>query len=189
LDINFQKHWNHGLEFRIFDWFPESELDGVLRALIWMCDEANRGSADAPPPNPKTDPLWNAVTARVVWEGTDALLTDEEAARFRDIVHAPFTGGMRVMDAYDVLWTTWRRRWNWSTGTYTATMIRTPLAATSDDLVPIAFGGSSILHSETTPSRPKVVMESVLCEIVAVRAPPSPPVVGDTTNRRRWWCC
>lgn len=187
LDINFQKHWNHGLEFRIFDWFPESELDGVLRVLIWMCDEANRGDVLPPPPNPKTDPIWNAVTARVVWEGTDALLTEEEAARFRDILHVPLTGGMCVSDAYAVLWTTWRRRWNWSKDTYTATMIRTPLAATSEDLVPIAFSGSFILPSETTPSRPTGVMESVLCEIVATT--PTTLSVGVTTNQRRWWCC
>jgi hypothetical protein len=194
LDINFQKHWNHGLEFRIFDWFPESELDGVLRALIWMCDEANRGPA--PPPDPRTDPVWNAVTARVVWEGTDALLTEEEAARFRTVLRVPcMRGGMRVVDAYAALWTTWRRRWNWSKDTYTATLIRSPLPATCEDLVPIPAAVvqsvdpvTTVCRAATTTSVVSAVPTAPTAAPPTASAVPMAPVV-DPTHRRRWWCC
>jgi hypothetical protein len=80
-NINFNKHWNHGLEFRIFDWFPESRIEELFRLLIWMCDEglsaiANNGSVA----NPHNSALWNAVMARCVWTGAVTQLTPEEAA-------------------------------------------------------------------------------------------------------------
>lgn len=38
LDINFNKHWNHGVELRFFDWFPEERLRGLLKFLIYLGD-------------------------------------------------------------------------------------------------------------------------------------------------------
>lgn len=192
LDINFQKHWNHGLEFRIFDWFPEAELEGVLRAMVWMCDESNCATRP-PPPNPRTVPAWNAVTARVVWEGTDALITDEEAAQFRAAVRAPLVGGMRVVDAYGVIWSAWRERWNWSKGTYTATMIRAPLPATVDDLTPVAAPPIDIVEEDT--AIPLVRIQSTATLLTAVpNAVPTVPTVPTVpprngTTHRRWWAC
>lgn len=36
-DINYQKHYNHGIELRIFDYFPEENLVDVVNILLLVC--------------------------------------------------------------------------------------------------------------------------------------------------------
>jgi hypothetical protein len=75
LDINFNKHWNHGVEVRFFDWFPEGRLQGVLRFLIYLADTASEKEIE----NPLSTPLWNAWMVRVVHLGADAGVSKQEA--------------------------------------------------------------------------------------------------------------
>ena len=125
MDINTQKHWNHGLEFRIFDWFPESRLPDLMRLLVWLADESlTRGDF----PNPHQDPLWNQVLARCVWEGGDTVLSQVEATRFRDILRVPGLSTGTAIAAYDTLWSHLGTRWNQG-GPCTSRMIRDPLVS------------------------------------------------------------
>ena len=39
-DINFNKFKNHGVELRIFDWFPEKYLEGVVNFLILLAERS-----------------------------------------------------------------------------------------------------------------------------------------------------
>jgi hypothetical protein len=41
VDVNFNKHWNHGVEIRFFDWFPDTRLQGVIRFLVYLADVAS----------------------------------------------------------------------------------------------------------------------------------------------------
>ncbi len=124
VDINFNKHGNHGLELRIFDWFPDTMLPDVFRMLIWMCDEALAvESVD----DARASMLWNDFTARCIWHGADVMLTADEAAVFGTIFRCKFHTGMEVLAMYDTIWKTWRDRWNWSVGSCTSKMIRRPL--------------------------------------------------------------
>lgn len=75
LDINFNKHWNHGVEVRFFDWFPEGRLQGVLRFLIYLADTASEKEVE----NPLSTPLWNTWMVRVVHLGADAGVSKQEA--------------------------------------------------------------------------------------------------------------
>ncbi len=38
MDINFRKHYNHGVEIRFLDWFPESMLKGVMEFYVYLAD-------------------------------------------------------------------------------------------------------------------------------------------------------
>jgi len=77
LDINYNKHWNHGVEIRFFDWFPEGRLSGLLRCLAYVSDIAvDEGDVL----DPLENKLWNAWMARVIRRGVDAGCTKEEAA-------------------------------------------------------------------------------------------------------------
>jgi hypothetical protein len=38
MDISYRKHYNHGVEIRFLDWFPESMLKGVLEFFIYLAD-------------------------------------------------------------------------------------------------------------------------------------------------------
>lgn len=125
IDINYNKHWNHGLEFRIFDWFPEALLPELFRMLIWMCDASLECETVA---DPLTDPVWNRVMARSVWEGSSAILSSDECMQFglvlgvRDLVQSK-----TILDCYEHIWTTWKRRWNSMPGPCSTRMIRTHL--------------------------------------------------------------
>lgn len=125
LDMNFNKHWNHGLEFRIFDWFPESRLPELLRLLVWMCDES---LARDTVPNPLKDPLWNQVLARCVWQGCTVEMTAVEMVRFREVLRIPEFWDGRMTGGFAALWAAWGGRWN-AGGACSARMIRVPLSS------------------------------------------------------------
>jgi hypothetical protein len=38
MDISFRKHYNHGVEIRFLDWFPESMLKEVLEFYVYLAD-------------------------------------------------------------------------------------------------------------------------------------------------------
>jgi hypothetical protein len=133
VDLNFHKHQNHGLEFRIFDEFPESELPNLFRLLIWMCDEAlSRPHIE----NPKKNTDWNKLLALTVLEGRDAILGAAECATFWTALNlpTPVPQSSPVHDVYELLWVTWCARWNASKGTCTELMIKTPLGKPKSDL-------------------------------------------------------
>ncbi len=82
LDINFLKHWNHGVEIRFFDWFPTARLQGLLRFLIYLGDYALEKGCKK---NPIKDPIWNAWMVRVIQKGSAAGLTLQEAKLLESI--------------------------------------------------------------------------------------------------------
>jgi hypothetical protein len=82
LDINFHKHWNHGIEIRFFDWFPPARLQGLLRFLVYLGDLAFETKCS---PNPSKDPLWNAWMVRVIQKGSAAGITFQESKTFEKI--------------------------------------------------------------------------------------------------------
>lgn len=79
LDILFNKHFNHGIELRIFDWFPENRLYELLRILILSMDQALSLTEI---PDPRTNRIWNKVTARAICEGDRLKLWNNERAEF-----------------------------------------------------------------------------------------------------------
>jgi hypothetical protein len=123
LDINFNKHLNHGLEFRIFDEFPETQIMDVLRLFIWMCDEAllKKDIED-----PRKNAVWNNLVARAVLEGKNTVLNEEEKKVFSYTLNLTIHSN-KITDIYQTLWETWCDRWNWSKNSCSELMIRAPL--------------------------------------------------------------
>jgi len=172
VDINFQKHWNHGLEFRIFDWFPEACLPDLLRLLVWLADESLTRMDF---PNPQQDPLWNQVLARCVWEGGETLLSPVEASRFRDVLCIPELSAGSVSSAYTTLWSHLCSKWNHSTDSCTSRMTRDPLVpATQTYCLPF----SETMDSLVSASLPAVTEESNATAVSTTEAAADPvPVV------------
>jgi hypothetical protein len=76
LDINYNKHWNHGVEIRFFDWFPEGRLPGLLRFLSYVSDIAvDEGDIL----DPLENKVWNAWMTRTMQRGAEAGCSKEEA--------------------------------------------------------------------------------------------------------------
>jgi hypothetical protein len=82
LDINFQKHWNHGLELRFFDWFPECRLPGLLRFLVYCMDASLEMNSCS---NPIITPVWNGWMTRVIQKGNLAGATKQEVKILRNL--------------------------------------------------------------------------------------------------------
>lgn len=125
LDINFNKHLNHGLEFRIFDWFPEEYLSEVFRLLIWMCDESLLHAAID---DPRHNDIYNSCVARVIIEGSATIITQEESVLFSKVFNANLVADTNMFDALVVIYSAWKQRWNYSKDSCTSYMIREPIA-------------------------------------------------------------
>jgi hypothetical protein len=65
LDFNFNKHHNHGIEFRMFDWFPEDKLEALLITLVHSADAA----LEVEPESPIKNHLWNYFVEKILLEG------------------------------------------------------------------------------------------------------------------------
>ena len=83
LDINYKKHYNHGIELRFFDWFIEDRLEELLKFLVCLADCAlTRGESDVP----AMSETWNDLVLGVFKEGADFLMTDEITAMYEKIL-------------------------------------------------------------------------------------------------------
>lgn len=65
MDINFNKHFSHGLEFRIFESLPIEDLNNILLIIVYLADF----SLDKQLDNPKMSKLWNTITENCVHNG------------------------------------------------------------------------------------------------------------------------
>lgn len=67
MDLNFNKHWSHGLELRFFDQMPMADLRVVLEQVVVLCDVARSRVGGVP--NPRTSPRWIAAAGEALLEG------------------------------------------------------------------------------------------------------------------------
>jgi len=100
LDINYKKHYNHGIELRFFDWFPEDKLEGLLVFLIALADCAlNRFEVD----EPAFSETWNDLTLGVFQEGSSFRMTSEITAMYEKILAVEMPNSATVVEAYALI--------------------------------------------------------------------------------------
>lgn len=120
-DINFNKYPNHGLEFRIFDWFSEEALGLLVRTLIGMMDIAMRIHTEVPYPHDSR--IWRRVLGRCVWEGADALLSEREQRIFAAVLQIPeLVGVSESVEVFHRIQARWALEW----GPCSQKMVRNP---------------------------------------------------------------
>ncbi len=78
LDLNFNKHWAHGLEIRIFDQMERVSLREVLEQVVMLMDVAEEGRDI---PDPRASAVWcDAVVQSIhrggAWDVTPAFLNE-----------------------------------------------------------------------------------------------------------------
>ena len=182
VDINYNKHWNHGLEFRIFDWFPESELSNIFRFLIWMCDESLRYETIE---DPRHNREWNTFMSRCVWEGASVRLTECEAAvfsRILDVSHLNVVGVQAYMD----IWNGWRKRWNTSIGSCTYHMIRHPIKE-SENVCEVHIDEDYVPFSPPLPAPAPPAPPAPPAAATAAATATAAAVVAPNRNCFCWW--
>jgi len=88
-DINYNKFLKHGIELRIFDYFPEEYLEDIFNFIILICAHSLQDEI----PDPKECPYWNDFVIEVIKNGSLALVYPE----FRDKINI-------IFDTYSIKW-------------------------------------------------------------------------------------
>ena len=70
---------------RIFDWFPEEQLEGLLRFLVHAADAGLQVS----PPSPRTNIVWNSMVEKILFDGKAAAFSVNEIQQFLEPLQIP----------------------------------------------------------------------------------------------------
>jgi hypothetical protein len=69
-DINYNKFKKHGIELRIFDYFPEEYLEDIINFIILLCHHSTTKYID----NPINDSDWQELVINVLKNGSQATI-------------------------------------------------------------------------------------------------------------------
>jgi hypothetical protein len=93
LDLNYNKHWSHGLEIRIFDQMPTAALRGVLEQMVVLCDVARtrvagagRGVGGRVVADPRQCRAWQEAAGSALLEGGGWRVGPEYVNAFCDAI-------------------------------------------------------------------------------------------------------
>jgi len=66
MDLNYNKHWAHGLELRFLDQMPLTSLRTVIEQIVVLMDVALEGRSI---PDPRRDPVWICMAEDALYYG------------------------------------------------------------------------------------------------------------------------
>lgn len=79
LDINFNKHWAHGLELRIFDQMSMGALRSVLEHVVLLMDIALTEKTVV---DPRDEIIWQTAARSAIFDGPRWIVVPEQWAAF-----------------------------------------------------------------------------------------------------------
>ncbi len=175
-DINFNKFPNHGLEFRIFDWFTEARLGEVLEMLVRLMDRAMTVDRHHDIPFPQDSPTWRKVLGRVVWEGGEAFIHCRELRIFATVLGVPELQHVlhrSLASCYEIIRAAWNRQGRWNRGPCSSYMLLPP--SEPELLTPLS---PSLNHmNEETEIRPRRIQYRLPPRVLGVQSQSRLPVV------------
>ena len=101
MDINYKKHYNHGIELRFFDWFPEDRLTTLIEFIVYSCEAAlSRQEPEAA----AFSRTWNEFVIGILTEGGDYILPDEITAVYERLLGIQLLGKrISVIEAFEYI--------------------------------------------------------------------------------------
>lgn len=99
-DINYAKHYNAGIEFRIFDYFPEIVLNNLINFLILLLDHSLHNEILIPADD---YPIWHEFTKNVLLFGYSAPFPVELASVYQQILFFPYINEKDIIKYFDYL--------------------------------------------------------------------------------------
>jgi len=82
MDINFNKHFNHGIEIRFFDHLSkEDQIEESFTNLIHLMDQALEKDVE----NPVRTPEWNDFVYKTMIHGKNYFLNEKEIATYEKL--------------------------------------------------------------------------------------------------------
>jgi hypothetical protein len=89
MDINYRKHYNHGIEMRFFDWFAEGRLADLLSFLVHICEAALERPESSQAVMSQT---WNQFVIDTLRDGAAACITTEVAGMYEKLLGVQLVG-------------------------------------------------------------------------------------------------
>jgi hypothetical protein len=103
MDINFNKHFNHGIELRFFDHIDDAnkikesfEFIIYLMDFILDSDQINRQF------NPILNPIWNNITYNMIIHGKEYILNPEEIDLYNKLFGIQLQGTTLVQVYFEI---------------------------------------------------------------------------------------
>jgi len=100
LDINYKKHYNHGIEIRFFDWFPEDRLRDLLELVVYVGEYSYIGEIQSC----TALESWNDTVLGVFQEGPQHRLSKAALASYEKIFRCELLGNAHTaLDALSII--------------------------------------------------------------------------------------
>jgi len=97
-DINFNKHYNHGVEIRFFDHIADDDkINDVLEDLIYLGDWSLENNIIE---NPIKNEVWNGLVVKCMRQGKNTHLSFEELELYNSIFRTKFWN-QDICELYD----------------------------------------------------------------------------------------
>lgn len=101
MDINYRKHYNHGIEMRFFDWFAEGRLADLLSFLVHVCEAALERPESGQAVMSQT---WNQFVIDTLRDGAAACITTEVAGMYEKLLGVQLVGKkLNVGEAFEYI--------------------------------------------------------------------------------------
>ena len=102
LDINFNKHWNHGIEIRFLDHISDIKLiQECFEFIIYLADTILENK-QIEIPNPIKNKIWNEITLKTMIDGMDTLIDNETKQVYEKIIGFDITKNNLVDIYYEI---------------------------------------------------------------------------------------
>jgi hypothetical protein len=98
MDINFNKHHSHGIEFRILESLPLTDLHDILNLMVYLADFSLNTKLD----NPKKSKLWHFIAEECVHNGKGYLIDVSDQHELYKIFNMDYLS-KEPIPAHDVL--------------------------------------------------------------------------------------
>ena len=100
MDICYRKHYNHGVEIRFLDWFPETMLKGLMEFYICLADLSLESNM---PENPILSPIWNSFVVSVLRDGATVKVDKKVLQVYSKLLKTSFINDLTVSEMYNAI--------------------------------------------------------------------------------------
>jgi hypothetical protein len=100
MDISYRKHYNHGVEIRFLDWFPETMLKGLIKFFVCVADKSLETNM---PDNPVMSPIWNGFVVSILKGGAETVVGKDVLDFYGKLFNVSFANKTSVSEMYKVL--------------------------------------------------------------------------------------
>lgn len=112
MDINFNKHYNHGIELRFLDHICDVSLvKESFEFIVYLMDFVLESDNVNYYGNPILTPIWNNIVLNVMIHGRDYRLTQPERGLYEEIFLCKFSGNT-VNEIYGELFAAFNERYH-----------------------------------------------------------------------------